>query len=284
MLRKSLKGISLLSLLLVIECSNISPTLPVLEPEPGIFSLVQLDGLAKVSDNGINTINLGDLHSTTSYYFMLKNIGGYCITNISLSVSDSSFEVFPASMDSLLPGDQSIMPIIKLTAIHGVGVQGIGSAAIMSPGLHEVELRIQGKTKWHNNVDTTAKLLALSRVNALVMDVRIHSRLELYFSNPSGRVDSWHMDNYNLASVNLYSTGLNDSMLAVVNTGNVDITVETDIAGVKAIAANDSANFIIKQNVFTGFRIRSNNTVCDPLKMQMREDGNVYFIMTQKFP
>jgi hypothetical protein len=79
---------------------------------PGSFSLTQLQGLAKTATitADTNTINLGDLHSTTNYYFLLTNSGGHCIKNITLSVSDSSFVIFPSSIDSLTVGLGDLPP------------------------------------------------------------------------------------------------------------------------------------------------------------------------------
>lgn len=46
--------------------------------------------------------DLGDINSYTDLFFILNNVGDAPITQINVSVADSSFLVFPEEIDTLL--------------------------------------------------------------------------------------------------------------------------------------------------------------------------------------
>jgi hypothetical protein len=274
--------------LFMLSCGhpNEPGTIPDNTDTPGYFSLTQLQGLQKTNSiataYGNNTINLGDLHSTTNYYFLLTNCGGHCITDIKLSVSDSSFQIYPTSIDSLTVGlgTQALVPIIKLTAIHGIGAQGIGNAPIMSKGIHQVHLSITGLTK-QKNIDTSTSLTATLTVNAFVMDFDIHSAAQtIDLINISGFANGLIFDkNYMLSMVK--SITVPDSIFTIVNTGNVAIKIKAEkIEGSDSsscvVNVNDSARF--NANYQKLFRFDGNNTVSDPVKLPKHSDGNAYLL------
>jgi hypothetical protein len=263
---------------------------------PGSFSLTHLKGLQKdaLTREKVNEINLGDLHATTNYYFLLTNNGGHVITDIDLSVSDSSFAIFPTSIDSLSVGigTQSLVPIIKLTALHGIGAQGLGSEPIMPPGLHQVMIKLKGKTK-HNGIDTTASLAVTATVNVLVMDVKMHSCFkEIDLANYSGGIiGTVQFDGYDVINIRGYyiDKNPNDTSVTIMNTGNVTITVKKIDISMQdgrlmdstsySINYNDSAEFIIRPNLYVHFRIDGGNTVCDQTKLRLQDDGRAYFFI-----
>jgi hypothetical protein len=265
--------------------------------QPGYFSLTQLQGLQKTATitADTNTINLGDLHSTTNYYFLLTNCGGHIITNINLSVSDSSFAIFPTSIDSLTVGlgTQALVPIIKLTAIHGTGAQGLGSEPLMSQGVHQVHINITGATK-HNNIDTNTSLTAAATINALIMDVDIHTitkTIDLSSKPTSSPFALFRFDGFYVSNMPGYVTNdTTDSIATITNKGNVNLIIKTislvygtsdsivDSASY-TIGINDSANFTLPRDISLLFSIDGNNTVCDPNKMQLQTNGKSYFYM-----
>jgi hypothetical protein len=258
--------------------------------QPGCFSLTQLQGLQKsvaASVSDTNTIDLGDLHSTTNYYFLLTNSGGHCITNIHLSVSDSSFIIFPTSIDSLTVGlgTQSLVPIIKLTALHGTGAQGLGSEPLMTAGIHQVNLIVTGKTR-HNTIDTNISLIADATINALIMDIDIHTTLKtIDFSKPQITVaGNRRFDNFAVVGMLGYlANDSTDSIVTIINKGNVDLKIKTeDVNNTTdssscSIGVNDSASIILPSSKQLMFRLDGNNTVCDPNKLQLQSNGKVYF-------
>jgi hypothetical protein len=288
-----MKKLYLVSLAFLLPCLFCQlPNKP--EPQPGYFSLTLLEGLHKTSlatttANDTNTIDLGDLHSTTSYYFLLTNTGGHCITNIHLSVSDSSFLIFPTSIDSLTVGlgTQSLVPIIKLTALHGTGAQGLGSEPLMSPGIHQVHINVSGTTK-RNNIDTTVSLIATANINALVMDLDVHSTVKtIDLFNPPFNYAPFRFDGFDVGIVYGFPDST-DSIITIINKGNVGLKIKTeDINNTSdssscSINVNDSANFIVGLGVYRVFRLDGNNTVCDPTKLSLRSDGRAYIFIINR--
>jgi hypothetical protein len=266
-----------------------SPTPSPDATQSGYFSLTFLEGLHKTSlasTTGTNTIDLGDLHSTTSYYFLLTNTGGHCITNIHLSVSDSSFVIFPTSIDSLIVGlgTQSLVPIIKLTALHGTGPQGLGSEPLMSPGIHQVQINVSGTTK-QNNIDTTVSLIATAKINALVMDIDLHTELTtIDLTNPPVGYSDYQFDGFDVNYIREFIDST-DSIVTIVNKGNINIRLKSELVSNRSdsssliINVSDSANFIVRNGDEIIFRLDGNNTVCDPRKLPLQIDGKTYFVV-----
>jgi hypothetical protein len=260
---------------------------------PGYFSLTQLQGLQKTVaiTADTNTINLGDLHSTTNYYFLLTNCGGHVITHINLSVSDSSFAIFPTSIDSLTVGfgTQALVPIIKLTAIHGTGAQGLGSAPLMSPGIHQVQINVTGTTR-HNYTDTNTSLIATVNINALVMDLDIHTSLTTIDLTDKSIVvsGSIQFDGFIFGNITGYSDST-DSVATIINRGNVILKIKTaesqciscgySDSSSCLINVSDSATFIVRSGTQLTFCLDGNNTVCDPRKLQLLSNGKAYFFI-----
>lgn len=264
--------------------------------QPGYFSLTQLKGLNKsaaVTATDTNTIDLGDLHSTTNYYFLLTNCGGHVITNISLSVSDTSFQIFPTSIDSLTVGlgTQALVPIIKLTAVHGTGAQGLGSEPLMSPGIHQVHINITGKTK-HNNIDTNTALIATANVNALIMDIAMHTDItNIDLGGYTQITGGIRLDGYYVVSMpNYFTHDSADSVIHIINTGNININVisfsfasgdSLSDSSSCLINVSDSASFIIHSLRYLVIQLSSNNTIGDSNKFLLQSNGKVYFLINK---
>jgi hypothetical protein len=302
---KKLYPVTFLLLLASLFCQHINSPEPIPNiAQPGYFSLTLLEGLhktslARITASDTNTINLGDLHSTSSYYFLLTNSGGRAITNINLSISDSSFLISPTSIDSLTVGlgTQSLVPIIKLIAVHGTGAQGLGSEPLMSPGIHQVHLNISGTTK-RDNIDTTVSLIATININALVMNLDIHTMakdIDLY--NMPLISGAWRFDNFIISTILGDTTsGNTDSIVTIINTGNIYLKVKTIATSSydgsfidstsRLIGSDNSANFIIPVDsnlwgTYLTFCIDGDNTVCDPNKLQLQSNGKAYFIIAR---
>jgi hypothetical protein len=274
------------------------PNKPEPSPEttqPGYFSLTLLEGLHKTGAgitpaSNTNTIDLGDLHSTTSYYFLLTNTGGKSITNIQLSVSDSSFQIFPTSIDSLTVGlgTQSLVPIIKLTALHGTGAQGLGTEPLMSPGIHQVNINVSGTTKL-NNTDTTVSLVATVKINALVMDVNVHTTLTaIGLSDTGTTLGGYTYDGFIASNIPMYEDST-DTIITIVNTGNVNLKIKSEGLNMSydssscIINVGDSANFIFQPGYGQIIRFDGNNTVSDPTKLPLQSDGKSYLIIENTY-
>ena len=100
--------------ILVVECNRTTPVSPnqtiTLTPGPGAFGLGYMKGLSKSTANaavksGANVnFDLGSIKGSTAFYFLLYNIGSTPITNVTLSIADTPFAVYPSAMDTLIPG------------------------------------------------------------------------------------------------------------------------------------------------------------------------------------
>ncbi|HEX2958185.1 MAG TPA: hypothetical protein VHO70_15230, partial [Chitinispirillaceae bacterium] len=164
----------------LVGCSEQSPSGPgsvtVLNPESGRFGLSSLGKLEKrsaasaVQQGSQVKFNLGKIKGSSGFFFLLYNVGMTPITNVSLSIDNPAFSVFPASMDTLIPGsDVGMLPVVKIAAFHGTPFDGVGNRPLLPQGKNECILHIQGASKTSAGVDTTIALEAVMSLDALVM-------------------------------------------------------------------------------------------------------------------
>ena len=132
--------------------------------------------------------NLGPIGNTTNFYFLLHNVGGATITGISITPSNPTFEAVPTAIDSLPPDTVSgIIPIIRLTAVHGTPATGIGLAPLMPQGSNSTSLTVSGVTKDNSGQSISLALSANMTVFAEVMDIRVlRGTGEVDISTPCG--------------------------------------------------------------------------------------------------
>jgi hypothetical protein len=246
----SMKSILLTGILLMMGliagCSKETPvqTERILPPAqgPGTFGMSHLKGLAKTtastlakttattgvkSGENVN-FNLGNIKGSTAFYFLLYNIGATAITNVKLHISDSSFDVYPASIDTLIPGgDVGMLPVVKVSAYHGSALDGIGARPVMPKGENIATLSIEGTTKTVNGIDTVVQLAAGLKLTALVMDIEVRTDSEgiidltqLSFSQIGGK----SIDGFDVGNMRGYNIVLNNR-ITIINTGNVAIDI-----------------------------------------------------------
>ena len=117
--------------------------LPVSAVEPESLEI----GLAQAVDVTSVTFGLGDVRNTTKYQFILQNGGDLPITDILLSTSDPSVEIFPTVISELGSSETTtIVPIVTVTVVHGTPSSGIGQAPILTQGAHQEEMVLRGVT------------------------------------------------------------------------------------------------------------------------------------------
>jgi hypothetical protein len=182
-------------------------------------------------------------------------------------------------------GTQSLVPIIKVTALHGTGTQGLGNEPLMSPGIHQVHLNITGTTR-HNNVDTNVSLVASAMINALVMNVNIHAGSQVIdLASPPGELSGGAtIDNFNVFLIPGYIDST-DSIVTVVNNGNVNLKIKTVDMNINsdsssyAINVSDSVDVIVHSDQALYFVLDGHNTVIDPNKLQLQSNGKAYFFI-----
>jgi hypothetical protein len=320
---KLLSSTVLISSLILAGCDSNAPTqtsLPndneqTISKGPGSFGVSLLKGLSKqsakttVQTDPVVSFDLGCIKGSTAFYFIVFNVGKGPITNITFTVDDSSFSVFPSKIDTLIPGtDVNIVPIIKTVAFHGTPIEGAGNRPLMKQGLNDAMVTISGTTKTINGVDTTVTLSAKLQLTALVMDLQIRSSFGGPYKLPvvsTGRTELHFPDGnyYNFSS----GLGLNyqDSIVTLKNTGNVvlsykiyksddskwngyTVALQDSLIG----TLKDGDSLIVPHKYIPGvdqtlehfFFISGNNTTYDPKKLPVRDDGVIYFTTHQYMP
>ncbi len=270
-----------------------SPSEPeevVISAEPGEFGLSYMRGLGKTSEGmriqhgGSAYFNLGDIKGSTSFFFLLYNIGSRPITDVTLSISNSDFAVYPSRMDSLLPESEiGILPIIKLSAFHGTMLDGAGTRPLMPMGENKVTLEIRGKTKTRKHVDTLLVMKAEMDLNALLLDAE--------FIASGEAIDLSKSEGYNLGVPELGINGnvhfymIPSCSLTIKNTGNVNAMIDLYYHTMSYGGFFDTVHYDMSVGEEVTFpmlngevtvSINGNNTISDPKKFAPFSDGKCY--------
>jgi hypothetical protein len=247
----------------------------------GGFALQQLEGLARTSTDTAalteqTSFDLGELRASRSYYFILSNTGDTDITDITLTSSSPAFSVEPSSIDALPPGGGAIIPIIRISAVHGVAVDGVGLAPLLPPGQTTATISVRGTTTVDGPPDV--QLDVTLRVDAKVMDVELRSGTQIIdLTQPSGSI-STNLGGLGFARAYFY-TPANGAQLT--NTGNIDIDVTYYNGRVVSGHATASPNQTVPV-VFadaTTFVALASAAVTDNKRLQLGNDGVAYFAL-----
>ncbi len=273
----------------------------------GGFGISYMKGLARArqaakAQSGDNVkFNLGSIRGSTAFYFLLYNVGSTPITNVTLSVADTNFSLYPMKIDTLVPGsDVGILPIVKVNAFHGTSLDGIGNRPLLKMGLNDARLTVQGATKTKAGADTTVSLSVGLQVNALVMDFKLYGRSGVInlsnssismgkFSLPDSTVagpTSWrsyvpvNLNFMNGQKPSCYSNDIRDSVMMIVNIGNVALNVRQYVSGPAfnvdaSVAPGDS---VVVHNAGGNYIVDGNHAVANPDKITLHTDGKCYFV------
>lgn len=257
---------------------------------PGTLSLARMDGLGKrpifknVTSVTSSSFDLGTIKASRDFYFILRNTGDFAVTGLQISSSNPSFTVSPSSIDSVNPErTSSIMAVIRVTAVHGVALDGTGySNSLMALGNNETTISITGKTK--NNINDIDVILNVNLgVYAQMMDISLLDGVsEVSLLTPSlYTTSSW-------GSVPVYTC----STPILKNTGNVDISVtnimdspNSPVLESITLHPNDTYTPIYPVNSsWSGkksvvMKLTSGNTIADYNKLRLQPDGTVCFFI-----
>jgi len=292
--------LSLLSLsLLLWNCS--SPQEPTskskdISKKPGAFSFIYLDGLSK--DNYLKKtqsayFDLGDLKASRDYYFILKNIGENPITDITLETDNEQFEISPQAIDTLNADTlESFLPIIRISAIHGIALNGVGSRDLLPMGINIANIDINGKTIDIDEEEILVNTSSSLEVNALLMDIElVYNQTTLDLTHPPLTSGGPQWAYLGLLNGFIYPW---DAVLQIQNTGNIEIIVtHYDFwdsnwpVGAFTLLPNESSN--INLNVWPDneyykagvIEIDGNNTITDIERLRPWENGKVYIYLEQ---
>ena len=277
-----------------------------LNAEAGRFGLSHLKGLNRMKTNsavkeGENiSFDLGNIRGSTGFFFLLCNVGNTPITDITLSVANSAFSVYPTSMDTLIPGsDLGMLPIVKVNAFHGTPLDGVGTRPLLPKGENECVLTISGHTKTAAGTDTTVELQAEMQLNAFIMDVTFsRSDGEIDMRSQSVPLPAEYADlpEAKTSFVNTYSMDCKtDTILTMLNSGNV----QTHIRVFSGKISNVTREYMIEKTADTILPpaatlqvilsssssdntaliiVSGENTVSDESRLPLQDDGNCYLI------
>jgi hypothetical protein len=263
-------------------------------PGAGKFGISHVQGLAKVrsaspvSSEGQVGFELGSVKGSSTFYFLLYNVGYSPITDISIAFADSHFTAFPARMDTLFPGiDIGLLPIVKINAAHGTALNGVGSRPLLAMGNDTAVLTIKGKTRTKEGADSTLTLSANMSVRALVIDIDIQdSRGSLALASPDGRAHGNFPEG--LGEMRFYNA--QGCTVTIKNTGNVPVAIKAWFQRVNTLDTtfDDTLAFAIevggkatipRRSDRIIFSIDGNNTISDQSRLPLLSNGRCYFCL-----
>jgi len=302
------------SLLVVFGCSEQQTpsgpgvTVETLKPGSGQFGLSSLGSMAKrtaaaaVKSGPQVTFNLGQIKGSSGFFFLLYNVGMTPITNVTLSIANQSYAVFPASMDTLIPGsDVGMLPIVKVSAFHGTPMDGVGTRPLLPMGDNTFTLRIQGNSKTASGNDTVITLDAELNLKAMVMDLEMESSAgPMNYSMATQNFESVFKGIDGLENEPVYyglTRCINDNDVIVKNSGNVPLHI-TVYSSEQASDAQMVSTHLFDSTVAVAGTCQfpfdaaakdqyyliiasGENTVSDPLKLPLHDNGSFYLVVTQ---
>jgi hypothetical protein len=300
---KKLLGTSLIvsSLLLIAGCSE-QPAGPeqttTLNPQSGKFGLSSMGKLEKrsadaaVQSGSRVTFNLGKIKGSSGFFFLLYNVGMTPITNVTLSIENPAYSVFPSSMDTLIPGsDVGMLPVVKIAAFHGTPYDGIGTRPLLPMGNNKFVLHISGNSKTTAGKDTVIALDAEMNLEALIMDLSIIGMNEILTPAPEGGVNTSEVAKIGsgITKVCNYTTSCNaDSIITIRNDGNVPLHCQmyrssyvsanyTVVKIADTVIASGSQivkRIYVSDNSQAYYLVASGeNAVVDPAKLKLNDNG-----------
>ena len=267
--------------------ANINVSMDVAESHnAGSFQLTWLENitntLLKPSSETKQTQNLsfdlGDIRKTTDFFFILTNTGDHDIKDITLSVDNSSFSVYPETIN-LLPPTSTInlnnmddYSILKLTAYHGSSQTGSTGQNLMNMGPNSTKLTMNGNTTNQLGENIAVDLETDINVNALLMNLCFFDQnRELDFLKYEINISSPHFKTRELVR-GFY---VKDTV-TVKNTGNIPLMVQK--YGKEETLILDSekaAKFFVGNYIFLMFD--AGDVVKDMEKYPILSDGKCYF-------
>jgi len=208
----------------------------------GAFSLIELNGLNKEIVSSLSAVSaiygspvhsgdttvflLGDIKKSRNYYFILKNVGDFPITDVVLHSNRQDFCITPDSIPLILSEDQtSVIAIIPLSIEHGISLFGTGYAPLLPKDAIQADLLIVGNTKTVDSTDTIISLNIRFIVNALVMCYELYDGNDSLLSTSDFSTDGhlFPIVESGITSCKYYHP--KNDKIRMLNTGNVRLIV-----------------------------------------------------------
>lgn len=265
----------------------------------GYFTLTAIQNpdfkSANVNYKSANTkFSLGDVKDSKEFYFLIANGGENSIFDVMLSTDNSQFIIAPENI-SLLPGSNSkgsnnIIPLVSLGVLHGIQLNGIGSAGLLPMGENSAELTITGKTI--ENGDTIdLESTFVFNVKAKVMDIELANNGQpIDLNNPTG--GSGLFGNLDINRfIRIYE--VTSGTLEVKNVGNVDITLRPltfdengkrkDLSSISLFQNHtESVSTPQSQTSFLILEFDSDGTITNDSHIQLSSEGKGYIAFLLK--
>jgi hypothetical protein len=234
-------------------------------------------GSVRLSQENALGFDLGDLHASREYLFLLVNSGDTPVTDLRLSSSNPSFTVEPSRIEQLPPQAEAVvLPIIRVGAIHGISVAGVGTTALLPVGVNTTTLDVSGSTVDAESAAMSLEVQANLRVTARVMDIELYDGDRLVNLGAAQESSSTGLGGLG------FIWGYYVSDPRIVNIGNVDIQVSTYPDGELRPPATESlpvgATLELEPR---DVRLQS-NTVADSARFQIGNDGAAYIRLVEK--
>lgn len=249
------------------------------EPSAGALSLSYLAGPGKAAATQAHVqdtahFGLGDLKASRDFYFVIRNTGGRDIRDVVVSSDNPAFTVSPSLFDILPPDSVAgITALLRITAVHGVALDGIGYTAVLPMDSNHALIRVAGVTQSTAGADTSVQTTARLSLKALVMGVRLFSgSTEIALGDAPLQVSSAIGG---LGWVELY----NQPDLSLVNSGNVPIIITAHMLPTQSVGRRDTLDIgdtIAGPCTGCIARLDGGNTITDPTKLQIGNDGAAY--------
>ena len=195
---------------------------------PGRLTLVKIDGIGKTlietfeaTDEDTILFILGDLKASRNFYFFLKNAGGTAITDITIESNNAHFDVTPEEIGILEPDSlATIIPIIRVSALHGVALNGIGYIDLIPMNENRTVISIAGVTTDENGTNIPVSIFAELTINALIMDIELFDGDSIIdLTTPDGSGSS------NLGGLGFIRNYNYSLVPKILNIGNIPISV-----------------------------------------------------------
>jgi hypothetical protein len=270
--------------------------------QPGRLELVCISNCDAASDDELQTVveslkpaqirqaqtsaidfDMGDIRASQEFLFLLVNPGDTDVVDLNLGSDSDTFTVKPATIDRLPPQSEAyVLPIIRVAALHGVAVEGVGAIDLMPMGPNSATISVSGQSESldDNGGATEVGFEALMSVEARVMDVELYDGTDLVdLTDPSGSSST------NLGGLGFQRFYYIGSAASLTNTGNVDIEVIfydfNDTPTVVDDLLAPGASITVPSTVSTvGLK---SNTVTNGARLQLGNDGVAYFRLEQSF-
>lgn len=118
-----------------------------------------------------SSFNFGNLPSSATYLFELKNTGTLPVNNVTITSDAPEIVVLTPSQIAVLPteGTGSVVPLLQAQVLHGIGLNGYGSSPTLPAGDHTYKLTATGTDTNNNTIVATATIHVFAQVAEVEM-------------------------------------------------------------------------------------------------------------------